>query len=275
MESIDSPSKNGGVLFFLPLSINNVARWHNYQLTMIPFFRKIRYKLARDNQPASPAGRFLKYSRYAIGEILLVVVGILIALYINNWNEERKEKKFELEMLKEVANSLNKDLEFLGMLKQRNEIKENALQTMHQMIESGEQFPDSILLNTYNELTNRSLFIHNSGVYESIKSAGMDKISNDSVRAGLINLYESTIPMISKIMHYFQDYQYSNQDLIGLHNALWTRIVITEPGGSKKIVSKPTSNLFLSQQELIERMKIEQDIMNFNKGHIQSLQFLV
>ena len=235
---------------------------------MIPFFRKIRYRLAENNQ-------FFKYSRYAIGEIVLVVVGILIALYINNWNEARKEREFELEMLKEVVNSLNKDMEFLGMLKKRNEIKENALQTMHQMIESGEQFPDSVLLKTYNELTNRSLFIHNSGVYESIKSAGIDKISNDSVRAGMIDLYESTIPMISQIMHYFQDYQYSNQDLIGLHNALWMRIVITEPGGNKKIVSKPTSNSFLSQQELIERMKIEQDIMNFNKGHIQSLQFLV
>lgn len=50
---------------------------------MIPFFRKIRKKLANDNQ-------FFKYSRYAIGEIILVVIGILIALQINNWNEERK-----------------------------------------------------------------------------------------------------------------------------------------------------------------------------------------
>jgi len=60
---------------------------------MIPFFRKIRLRLASNNQPASPAGRFLKYSRYAIGEIFLVVIGILIALYINNWNETRKKKE--------------------------------------------------------------------------------------------------------------------------------------------------------------------------------------
>ncbi len=44
---------------------------------MLPFFRKIRYRLAQDNQ-------FFKYSRYTIGEIVLVVIGILIALYINN-----------------------------------------------------------------------------------------------------------------------------------------------------------------------------------------------
>ena len=55
---------------------------------MIPFFRKIR------NPPAGEAGKMaddnkpLKYIRYAIGEIVLVVIGILIALAINNWKKE-------------------------------------------------------------------------------------------------------------------------------------------------------------------------------------------
>ena len=48
---------------------------------MIPFFRKLRKKMADDNRP-------LMYMRYAIGEIVLVVEGILIALQINNWNED-------------------------------------------------------------------------------------------------------------------------------------------------------------------------------------------
>ena len=49
---------------------------------MINFFDKIRRKLADDNKP-------LKYMKYAIGEIVLVVVGILIALQVNNWNKLR------------------------------------------------------------------------------------------------------------------------------------------------------------------------------------------
>ena len=56
---------------------------------MISFFRKTRKKMADDNRP-------LKYARYAIGEIILVVIGILIALQINNWNEERKSEKSTL-----------------------------------------------------------------------------------------------------------------------------------------------------------------------------------
>ena len=53
---------------------------------MTPFFRRIRQKLANEN-------KFLKYSRYAIGEIVLVVIGILIALQINTWNENRQNHK--------------------------------------------------------------------------------------------------------------------------------------------------------------------------------------
>jgi hypothetical protein len=53
---------------------------------MIKFFRKIRYELMEKNKTG-------KYLKYAIGEIVLVVIGILIALSINNWNENRKDEK--------------------------------------------------------------------------------------------------------------------------------------------------------------------------------------
>jgi hypothetical protein len=69
---------------------------------MIPFFRKIRKKMADDNRP-------LKYMRYAVGEIVLVVAGILIALQINNWNEERKDNKKLKMYVKDLVSDLEKD----------------------------------------------------------------------------------------------------------------------------------------------------------------------
>ena len=60
---------------------------------MIKFFRKIRQNLLSE-------GKTGKYLKYAFGEIILVVIGILIALSINNWNEKQKEKKSEILMLK-------------------------------------------------------------------------------------------------------------------------------------------------------------------------------
>ncbi|MEL4456485.1 DUF6090 family protein [Lutimonas vermicola] len=74
---------------------------------MIKFFRHIRQNLlaeGKTGKPALPAGRYFKY---AIGEIVLVVIGILIALQINNWNESRKQKQ----NLKVVYNIIINDLE--------------------------------------------------------------------------------------------------------------------------------------------------------------------
>jgi hypothetical protein len=68
---------------------------------MINFFRKIRKKLADDNKP-------LKYARYAIGEIFLVVIGILIALSINNWNDDRKTEvikdAYKMSLIEDLTN---------------------------------------------------------------------------------------------------------------------------------------------------------------------------
>src|SRR5210317_1401641 len=67
---------------------------------MIKFFRKIRQKLLMENKTS-------KYLKYAIGEIILVVIGILIALQINNWNTDR----ININRVKQYAKSLVQDLE--------------------------------------------------------------------------------------------------------------------------------------------------------------------
>ena len=72
---------------------------------MIPFFRKIRKKMADDNRP-------MKYARYAIGEILLVVIGILIALQINNWNQQRIQNQSEIKILNELLDNAESDATF-------------------------------------------------------------------------------------------------------------------------------------------------------------------
>ena len=70
---------------------------------MIKFFRKIRQRLLTEK-------KFSKYLLYAIGEIILVVIGILVALQINNWNEENKEQVQEQKYLIEINKNLESDL---------------------------------------------------------------------------------------------------------------------------------------------------------------------
>ena len=154
---------------------------------MINFFRKIRKKLADDNKP-------LKYLRYAVGEIVLVVIGILIALQINNWNEAKKERTFEKKMLTEIRNVLVKDIDFfdnhlitgrLGRVKQATRFFENYLRTdsIHR---------DSI--NYHFSGLNRGLQItYNRGPFEALKSTGIDKISNVGIIRNAISQFIDVI----------------------------------------------------------------------------------
>ena len=81
---------------------------------MIKFFRKIRQKLLMENLPTGQAGKTSKPTfvagrdfKYAIGEIVLVVIGILIALQINNWNENRKAEFEENKILTSLFEDIN------------------------------------------------------------------------------------------------------------------------------------------------------------------------
>lgn len=76
---------------------------------MLRFFSKLRYQLAAENKVA-------KYLRYAIGEIILVVIGILFALQVNNWNEIRKIKIKETNFFNEILTDLQKDKDKLNYL---------------------------------------------------------------------------------------------------------------------------------------------------------------
>ena len=73
---------------------------------MIKFFRKIRQNLLSE-------GKTGKYLKYAIGEIILVVIGILIALSINNWNENQKLQKSKTEYYKQLLVEINLDIKKL------------------------------------------------------------------------------------------------------------------------------------------------------------------
>ena len=93
---------------------------------MIKFFRSIRKTLLNE-------GKTSKYFKYAIGEILLVVIGILIALQINNWNEKRKQTELGYQYLTEMRYELQDDVAmldyYINTLKRSIENHEAALKT--------------------------------------------------------------------------------------------------------------------------------------------------
>ena len=148
---------------------------------MIKFFRKIRRTLLTEN-------KYSKYVLYAIGEVALVVIGILIALSLNNSNDHKKRKVQEVKILKEIKSELDFVL---------NDIKEdivgyernlNSTEIIYSSILNQEDYTDS-LKRHYVNMFAKEEFLASTSAFESLQSLGLEIVSNDSIRDGLIRVY--------------------------------------------------------------------------------------
>jgi hypothetical protein len=132
---------------------------------MIKFFRKIRQSLLSE-------GKIGKYLKYAIGEIVLVVIGILIALQINNWNEQRKDSIKEQAILKRLEKEFisNRD-QLLDKIQLRNTLIENCRRLLEYYNQPENAKLDSILV-----------------FLSTIQPPTFDPIQNDLVSSGNIEI---------------------------------------------------------------------------------------
>lgn len=127
--------------------------------------------------------------RYAIGEVILIFVGITIAISFNNWNENQKQQKIEIKSLEEINNAIHQDL---------LDIEENIFGFSHRVklykqlinhIENDLPLNDSLQKNLP-YLQGVTTFLANTGPYETLKSRGLDTIENDSIRLKISLYYD-------------------------------------------------------------------------------------
>jgi len=157
---------------------------------MIKLFRNIRQTLIMENKTS-------KYLKYAIGEIVLVVIGILIALQINNWNETRKARVREVEILKDFQKGLEFDiLQIDSIFMQYNRAKIAINKVLHHLDEDlpysdslDYYFFDTTLVYDAGGLTD--------GTYETLKSAGFDLITSKEIRDLIVLVYEEFNPWMN------------------------------------------------------------------------------
>ncbi|MFC2147925.1 DUF6090 family protein [Bacteroidota bacterium] len=151
---------------------------------MINFFRRIRRKLADDNKP-------LKYMRYAFGEILLVVVGILIALQINNWNEGQRAKSEEKTLLENLKDDLKlASQQSEGFIAEEQQLIDNLILAMgiqpDRQSPSLEFFSDSLFIDMIWDFESNVPVINS---YAEIKNTGKTSlIRNREIRQKFTNL---------------------------------------------------------------------------------------
>ena len=150
---------------------------------MIKFFRKIRQQLLSQN-------KLSKYLLYALGEIFLVVLGILIALQINNWNEERKAKKYERKLISELIKTLEDDYELVEMTIAGNTRSARSCEIILTHFEQDLPYHDSLSLHFENAQLWWTMLLK-TNAYENAKRYGLDFIQNDSISNFLAGLYET------------------------------------------------------------------------------------
>ena len=148
---------------------------------MIKFFRKIRQKMISEN-------KFSKYLIYAIGEILLVVIGILIALQVNNWNNESANRDKEINLLTEMIRNLNMNInQFSDEIEKQKSIILNIDVVMSQ-IKNNTPYHDSLGAK-YTSFAWTEEFNFANSAFETLKTTGLDLITSDALRENIINLF--------------------------------------------------------------------------------------
>jgi hypothetical protein len=154
---------------------------------MIKLFRKIRQRLLTEN-------KFSNYFLYAIGEIVLVVIGILIALQINNWNEWSKDRVKEKEVLVNLAENfelnieaLESDIESLLKFNTSSRIVLNVL-------DNQQPFADSLAKHFHMARLPKTILSLSQSGYEQYKNMGYGIIIDKPTSREVVDFFESTLP---------------------------------------------------------------------------------
>ncbi|MFD0844618.1 DUF6090 family protein [Flaviramulus multivorans] len=132
--------------------------------------------------------KFSKYLLYAIGEIVLVVIGILIALQINNWNELQKLKSNEIGLLKTFKKSLEKDMVNIDWNIKEFRTIDYSINILIKALNENLPYNDSLNFHFLNS-TARWMPSIEQEVYATMTAADLNIITNDSLKLEIVDYY--------------------------------------------------------------------------------------
>ena len=141
-------------------------------------------------------GKLRRYTLYAAGEILLVMIGILLALQVNNLNEQRKLRIREKAVLREIGQNIDKNIARLQyILAFDSSLLRNGEQLIAIVKDQKSSYNDSLALK-FGLMAAYEPFYAEDGAYENLKQKGLDLIRADTVKQALIELFEKHLPYI-------------------------------------------------------------------------------
>lgn len=223
---------------------------------MISLFRKIRQKLLQE-------GKVINYLKYAIGEILLVVIGILIALQVNNWNENRKTYIKEQALLTDLKQELTANLQELNRtIEVNHKINDGAYKLVSILSPKNTNLSDvEISKLLYNALAKEAAYKPSLVVLnEAINTGSLSIIKNSALRDFFASI-ESDLQLLKiqeEGVHKFRSECVKTMSEIGN-----VRIILFDAWESEIAEKLGISSFENSNKELLQSKKFENAIVFF------------
>ncbi|OEK01931.1 hypothetical protein BFP97_10565 [Roseivirga sp. 4D4] len=189
-----------------------------------------------------------KYLKYAVGEIFLVVIGILIALSINNWNTKNQFSKWEKQYLIDLENELSANLEQLQEVDSIQSLVGESLERTIAVLENDPENINELNLNYQIVQSQNPTFFPTSGVYEtSLASGKIEEIKNNKLKYEIMNLYN----------RYFERTMYNGEVLDGVVEKIDWDILIYWDSRTQKF--KPLKKAYGSELIKLMNYHLEQN----------------
>lgn len=185
---------------------------------MIRFFRKIRLRLLAEN-------RVSKYLLYAIGEILLVVIGILIAFQVDTWNDLRKKQEDEHKILTELHTTLIGDLGHQEDMIRINKASRESIAYLLAYLDGAVVYTDS-LPHHFTRAHGRAHALARAHAYENAKNNGLEFLQTDSLKELLTWTYEVNTDWLDELN--IRNNLYENNVVIPILTELFDVVNITD-----------------------------------------------
>lgn len=153
--------------------------------------------LAQDHRSQNLPKHGVNWKRYLL-EFLSIFFAVILAFALNNWNDNRKIKNAETNILKEISNGLELDATDVDLNIKGHQFGLSAVAYFRKLLKGEPIDVDSI--TAYRRMLVRDFIsIQNTSGYESLKSQGLDVIQSDELRVEIIKLYEYNYSLIEKI----------------------------------------------------------------------------
>lgn len=168
-------------------------------------------------------------------EFLSIFIAVISAFALNNWNDNRRDALSESKILTEISNGLEKDLEDIKLNVSGHQSGISACNYFRIAILGKDVKTDSLLMIHYRNLTRDFVSIQNTAGYETLKSKGLELISNDSLRLKIISLYEYDYNTLRKLEEEYSEMQFQENYFKEINEVVAPNFILDSNGIVKGI----------------------------------------